>query len=498
MRFIEKYKDVLNKTQYQYGDFLSRIKHGAVVLASAGSGKTLMTLMTPIILGEKEFIIIVPAKSLNDIKAECEKFSSLIPELANMQNRIYSSSTLSSSNARLLETINPRLIVIDEVQDFADVNTARGKRFFRYLDANLKRTRLVCMSATLVTLQFKQFFYLMAYALRESSPFLMNEKYVQAYQTLLDGTMLIGDKKTEEAKKSLDRFVGSTYVEKMGSAIVGCSHVFTNFVNSTDVPILFKKVTKPESPEIQEALARLEAEWALPNGELVTDAAVINHAVKTLGCGYYFTTTHEDGTAALLRAKDTIAQFNKAARRSVTYEDGVDSLGVFKKLKASEGRLHTLMTKADEQKKKLIRETVFIDSAFMVALVKRVLDKTDNLAIWVEHVEAGEFLSKHFNIPFFRDGKKRVPITAKRAIFSSKAFYAGKNLQQFNNAFLLEPTVNPLIFEQLISRHHRYGQTKPVTIYFNGTNKQFMAQWIRLRKRSTKLGKLYKRKFKFE
>jgi hypothetical protein len=506
--FILKYRNVLNWSQLL---FLSRVasvnkKYGVISLTGTGSGKFLQSVCIGPVLGKRNCLLIVPVKSVADTEKELIKFSSSMPELLDQNIKIISSNDLSLNKSRdVLYQLSPEIIIIDEAQDFKDLKSARTKALIDYINKH-PDVRVFILSATLITLNVCDYLHLFAIVCKENSPLSVDTDAIPVYQALIDIGMEQGNQLHTALHNSLSRFPGKNFRERLSARIHSSEYVVFNPEVSTSAPIRFYGYSL-NNPTIDAHLERLENEWVTPSGEALTEAVEKHLLEDLISLGVYPRYTYHASDDLIEKWYEARREWQKVIRSHLVYENkhSVRSAAELVSL-VDQGfldRRDTKIYKTWIEIKDKVSYTVnyeYIDPEYAGSLVRELIKKysLDNLIIWVKHVEIGKMLSAALNIPFYNGSGKDPKKEERFIILSVMAYYAGKNFQKWNNNLLLESAPNAMMFEQLISRTHRYGQNNEVRVFLNVSTVPLKKGAARLKLRSKHLSEIYAHPVKLE
>lgn len=500
--FLIKYQNLLNNSQLL---FLQRVTEvdapqGVISLTGVGSGKLLQSVLIGPVLKKKNVLLIVPLKSLEDTKREIIRWTTAIPEIAKQNLQVVASNELSLQKTKdVLFHFNPSIIVIDEAQDFKDIDAARTKRLLKYLVNNLS-CRLFVLSATLITPNVKDYFHLVYFVCRDNSPLSYYTETVDAYQALYDNELERGNVLQTYIFNTLNRFPGKTARDKLSYRLYQTKNIVSSKEQSTNVDLILTEFSY-DSPLINAAIAKLAEDWQDPSGRLLVNIVEKTVVEDFLNVGLY--PTYEYSLASEQKTKffELRRECEKILRTNIKYLRTVDSVRELKMLAAEkvikEKDIRIMSEYEDAKKEYSVKVTIVeLDVVPLINRLKKFMQDFDNCIFWVQHIEVGKMLSRYLGIPFL-NGKKREPDERQRhIILSVKAYYAGKNLQAWNVNVLVEYTSNALIIEQLIGRTHRQGQQKPVYVFFNEATVPLKKKIKELTRNTLKIAQFYNKSFR--
>ncbi|TXH10115.1 MAG: hypothetical protein E6R03_15820, partial [Hyphomicrobiaceae bacterium] len=144
-------------------------KYGGLVgHLRVGSGKTLVSLLAPRVLGIQNYALIVPASLREKTNRERVKYSQhwLMPPTY----RIWSYEELGRvQGANILTTFKPQLLILDEAHKGKNRKAGVVRRLIRYMQ-EFPDTKVIVMSGTLLRNSIEDFGHLSGWALKERSP----------------------------------------------------------------------------------------------------------------------------------------------------------------------------------------------------------------------------------------------------------------------------------------------------------------------------------------
>ena len=143
---------------------------GLFAPCGVGGGKTLSSLLLPVAMSSKRTVLLVPTQ----LKAKTldQDIPALYPhwKIPTAIIRVIAYSELSNVKcAKLLEDINPDLIVADECHNLRYKTAARTKRFLRFMKEH-PSCRFAGMSGSISKDSIKNYQHLIELALRKNSP----------------------------------------------------------------------------------------------------------------------------------------------------------------------------------------------------------------------------------------------------------------------------------------------------------------------------------------
>lgn len=442
-----------------------------------GAGKTLVTGLLPVVLNAARPMLLVPASLVKDTAL---KFRELrdhwqIPHTI----RVVSYSRLGcTQHSELINAYQPDLIIADEAQKLRHLTkSAAARRVARYMSAR-PATKFAALSGTLTKGSILDYWHLLRWALGDGAPIPMHEESVAEWAALLDA-------KSEERPNwdVLEPHFGLVSdVSQARGAFRERLESTPGVIISQDSfggPLEIRKVACTVPAAVEPHLTTLRKTWRAPDGWDLGDARFeVWRVARQLALGFCYVhdpRPPEDWFAAR-RAWCSLAR--KIIEWSPRFDSEFQVAGA-----VALGHLgldaQRVWSDWNEIKPTFAPNTVplwFSDAAIERAALWGW--EAPGL-IWTAHVAFGERLAKGTGWAYYRDGGLDAsgrPIERadpnQTAIVSVDANYTGRNLQPnpltgwagFARNLLVSPDTSGYVWEQLIGRTHRDGQTRPVTV----------------------------------
>lgn len=478
-----------------------------------GHGKTLLDLLTPMVVGAKTAVLLLPPNLKAQMLEVDWHFYGQHWKLPNLAGgrwlvpgrptlHVVAFSELSGSRATdLLDRLRPDVVVVDEAHSVRNRTAARTKRFRRFVEKH--KPRVFAWSGTLTSRSLKDYADLSNFALGEGSPTPLHFPTVEEWAGHLDPSefrsppgrlsQFGGDARTGYAKWVVDT-VG--VVSSGDSASCQASLVISE-----------RKIEAPEV--VKQHLSALEGSWTRPDGEELVDAMSVGRCARELSCGFYYrwrwprkepvevierwlkarkewhkelreklklSRPHMD--SPLLCAKAAIRWYkgythverdeagNEVGRREVPPRSTTGPLPVWPSLCWPEWEEVRDSAKPET-------EPVWLDS-FLIDDTVNWLAEGKRLA-WYEFASFGsrvvrEARERGIKVTFAGpgdEGNQRVlTLTGEEAVvISLRAHGTGKNLQTFSTNLIVSPPSSGSEWEQVLGRCHRNGQSADEVLF---------------------------------
>lgn len=446
---------------------------GAILPIKVGGGKTLISMLLPVVMGVQRPLLLVPAK----LRAKTHReFTKLKRHWKSVPIKIMSYELLGRDRGqRELNEYQPDLIMADEAQRLKNSKAACTRRVRRYFKAN-PDCAYVDMSGTMMNRSLVELHHRSKWALPgELVPLpweghrlrevacALDEK-VPPQSRLAPGPLMRLATQEEVWSASKDRRAmlqvaraawGRRFCETPG--VVGTAHIEEDLP-----PILIDSVTL-DLPEMVEHFQRLRSKWETPSGEEFSEASDLWRHAREMACGFYYRWDPPAPPAW----REARSAWKKFAREILAHSKKLDTeMQVAQKYK-------------DEQVYRnwvAIRDT-FKPNPVPVWLSDAVLkfcaewaEKSKGI-VWVEHRHFGFKLAEMTGLPYFANlgidpkTKKFIEDHKGPCIASVESNKEGRNLQYLWHKNLIvscAPTGDT--YEQLIGRTHRHGQDQDVEV----------------------------------
>ena len=455
-----------------------REKKGLVGPLAVGSGKTIISLLAPVVMNAQRPILLVPPTMQIPVRREIEVLQHHFRMPQNLLIIPYSQLSVAKSTA-LLEQVKPDLIVADEAHSIRSPDTARTKRVLRYF-RQFPTTRFVALSGTLTAKSLRDYAHLCELALRGGSPLPTEDADLIAWANCLDADSTPQDRdwslfsqfcdlrniddevrrKDEARERFRQRFVSTPGVVATTEASVQCS---LNFIE--------RPLSAPET--VRDALRELHRTWCRPDGEEVEEALALWRLGMQMSQGFYLRWVWPNGVVdhEWLNARaEWHRQVRYVLQQNIT---GLDSpflvwQGVSKGTLTDPGIIRAWAAwDAVRHRPTPPTETVWLDD-FLVRDAVAWLREHPKGLLWHNDL-AIESALRAAGIPTYGRGEVP-PLDGKVGgmALSVRVHGTGLNLQHHHHEnLLLSFSSSGKTMEQLVGRTHRQGQpADEVNVYY--------------------------------
>lgn len=435
-----------------------------------GTGKTLVFLLAPVVLGLKRALGILPASLV--YKTERERGEIYAPHWnIDRSMQLVSYEALGRVNAsNLLETKMPDGIVTDESHRLKNPKAACTRRVARWMREH-PDTQFMAMSGTILGKSIHDMAHLLRWSLGpEGAPIPQTEGELNEWADCLDervnpmqrvkpGALL--ELVPEAARPAADDTNDLTIARRafhhrlVSTPGIVCS-LHEEQVNCS---LYIEAQTYDVNAQTDANFDTLRNLWETPDGWALSEAVDVWRHARELAVGmhYVWDPRPPDEWLAARRAWAKFVRDTLARSRSLDSEKQVA-------LECAHGELPNaeyLAWEAIRGTFQINQKAVWHDDS-VLNLCARWLAKEKGIC-WVEHTFFGRALATKTGLSYYGqnglDAKGASILDAKGPIIASVAANGtGKNLQAWNKNLIVSCPTGASVWEQLLGRTHRQGQ----------------------------------------
>lgn len=445
---------------YEYGGLFGPL--------AVGTGKTLITLLAPVLSGSQRPLLLIPAslrhKTDREIAAYGEHFK-MHPNLSIMNYELLS----RERGQKEFEALNPDLIIADECHRLKNAKAACTRRVARHMK-QYPDTQMVAVSGTMTSKSLMDYWHILKWCLKDNAPvpegwreakdwsLALDEKLPFEWERLQPGALLLfcnppnivqDNNPLKTARNGFrDRLTQTPAVVATGESELGTSL----FVKT--------KVIK-QSDRIEKYFRQLRETWMTPNEEEIMDAVGFYRYINQIASGFYYKWRRPAPQGWLDARKEWASFVRKVIGNN---RSGIDTewqvAQAISRGKYSDREYGAWKAVKDTFKPEV--ETIWLDDT--IANYCASWAAKNKGLIWVDYLGFGKELSKRTGLPFFAEGGldpngTYIEDHEGPAIVSIASNYQGKNLQKnWNSNLIVNCPSSGAIMEQLIGRTHRSGQ----------------------------------------
>jgi hypothetical protein len=195
---------------------------------------------------------------------------------------------------------------------------------------------------------------------------------------------------------------------------------------------------------------------------------------------------------------DARRQWKRVARKILEMNvEGFDTLGLVENnfdelpadvIKVAESAYHGWFSSGEYKKDEPPKACVWV-SDYLIDGVRTLLQKIGQpTLIWVNFTALAERMASLLGLTYVGGGEEIPEYTGQSLILSIKSHGTGKNLQAWSNNIVAAPINDPAMWEQLLARTHRMGQTADTVNVYTFQHAIFGASFNRARYMSKAVG----------
>lgn len=447
---------------------------GIVALMGVGSGKLLVSLLLPIVLGSKVCVLLVPPSLVEQTEREYKKMMFHWKLAGTCKFHIVSYSTLSGAKSgTILDTLKPDLIVADEASNLKNKSAARTKRVLRYLDtpmANGKKVMFCPLSGTMTTRSLKDCEHLFKRTLGDRSPMPEHYPTLMDWCSVLDADVPVFLRKPEGVLQVFKETPFETTRDGFRRRMVSVLGVVATDVNRIGTSLTFNSRPLAIPKNVQQAIDDLNTKWEFPSGEAFSDILTLSAAQRQLSCGFWYSWDWTFGGRRenlpdiewLTARKNWNAEVRKKLSHATT---GMDSpLLLYNAAESGRWQSESFAAwRAVKDRTPPPSVATWVDDFMVKDAV--VWGREAPGIIWYTHTAVGYAIAKMGGFPMYgsaADTAKGKSILDEKGdktiVVSQHAHSEGKNLQMFNRNLITVFPSSGKIVEQMFGRTHRPGQ----------------------------------------
>jgi hypothetical protein len=433
--------------------------HGGVFGAiRVGGGKTLISLLAPIVMQASRPVLLCPAslvdKTENDRRRYAKDF-----RVAN-HLRILSYEMLGRVRmADELTRYQPDLIIADEVHRLKNKKAACTRRVARYMKER-PDTKFVALSGTVMKRSIKDFAHVLKWCLKDGAPVPIEEHELEEWALALDdqsnplAQMSPGPLGAD--KEQARAWFGNRLAKTPGVVIADAGR-------DTNASLRLVPLEYTVNAETEAAFARLRSSWETPSGYAFSEAIMLWKFARELALGHWIQWDPPAPVEWLTARREWASFVRETLSRSRTYDTelqvrlavqskdldrGGDELGAWE-------AIHKTFTPNPVDQ--------WHDESAIVACESWASGGPG--IVFAGHSFFGRALARRLGAPYFGEqgkdetGRSIESEDGSRVIVASlQANGTGRNLQAFSRALVTTNVNGGDQLEQLIGRLHRQGQ----------------------------------------
>jgi hypothetical protein len=440
---------------------------GGFLCLPVGFGKTFLAELIAAISGCSRAVEIVPANLRSKTYSDRQSYIG-VWRLANPPPRIITTRDLTpESGEQLLKDLAPDLIIIDEADELANPDSSASRKIDRYVSKCRREgtpLTVVAMSGTPGRKSIMNYWHILCWCLDGGSPVPLHEGEAKMWAAAID------DHGTRVVRRPEPGPLGATLKEARAWYFERFSQTPGVVVidgDSCDQPLHIEIRLAREDAKIDAHYERFLLENENPAGLPVTTPLSRWQIDSRMGLGY-FEKYKKQPPEEVGIARRALAKFiREKIRESESTRKPLDTEGqVIKRYPEAQ---QVLDWQAVEHLFDPTTEVVWLSDSGIQDCVSWLAESPEPGVIWVGGIEFAERLSRVTRLPYYgAGGESQFGAELHRAdptksmIVSWNANKKGFNLQGWSRFLITQPPQSAKWLEQLIGRHHRSGQLKPV------------------------------------
>ena len=429
-------------------------ERGLLAAIGVGTGKTLISFLAPAVLHSRNPLLLIPAKLREKTYRDHDRYSEswYLPKIT-----IQSYDWLSR-HEEYLTNLKPDLIVADECHRLKDRRAACTRRVARYIAIH-SGTRFVGLSGTVTSRSLQDFAHLLAWSLRTQSPLPLRQAELRQWCNAIDeikssrydypyrGPLDLYGQTREARRRGVYRRLYETpgVIYTPGDLDLGASLTLREWGSLPD--------------PCRVAIRRAKRTWETPQGDEIISAVDMWRLQRQLTQGFWY----RWGPPPPQWWLEPRRAWRKFVRETLMKRSSrLDTELAVARAYSDHPLLRAWHEVRNSYTYKLVAKWISNDVLAAAALWAHDSEGI----IWVEHRAVGERLQCIFGIPYFGQGSAaRLESHHGPAVVSIAACGEGANLQHYSRSLVLSPPPNGKIWEQLLGRTHRAGQTADEVTY---------------------------------
>lgn len=439
-----------------------------------GEGKTLISLLAPTALQSLRPVLVLPASLIEKTKQEQRAYSKhwRIPRFLRMVS--YTAIGLERNDG-LLERYKADAVICDEMHKLRNLRDAsRAKKFRRWRAAN-PAVPVVMMSGSPFDKSLKDAAHLLAWTHGNMSPLPLEWGVLEDWCNVVDDgvsdCMSPGALHALVGPDDLNRGFGHNEQQitrsAIGRRILDTPGVVCTTSAPLDVPLTLNAVGYPLNAEVQAAVHEVRSTATTPDGWMLFEQFEVSRFIRALAVGMYYRWDPFPPEDWYTARKMLTAALRDVLSGSRLYDNPT---AVFQAVDAGKLAMPELAVWREIQPSfEPNSKAVWLDDTPLHFAADWMARKGG--MVWTMHQAFARRLQEITGAPYYgaeglcsRTGRPVAQHPGDRpAISSIHANRQGQNLHQINTALMMSTPSSGEWAQQLLGRHHRTKQTRPVT-----------------------------------
>lgn len=431
---------------------------------AVGTGKTLVSLLAPVLLEAERPLLLIPATLKNKTSRDLQTYGEHFQMPDNL--KVLNYELLSRERGKKeFELYKPDLIIADECHKLKNTKAACTRRVHRHMK-DYPETVFVALSGTMTSKSLMDYWHIIEWCLGQNAPVPTSWQEATEWAMAIDAELRF--KWTRYFPGALTQFLDEAVEVNRKNCVdvsraayrgrlISTPGVIATAESRLGTSLLVKTNLLKLSEKLDEHFKKLRETWTSPNGEEFSDALRFYSFCQQIATGFYYK-WKVPAPEAWAQAQKEWASY---ARNIIkTNRRGLDTeFEVWNAVERGEYPGDQLTRwKAIKDSFTPANEPIWLSSE-VLDYAAAWLEKEEGL-VWVKHKAFGEWLAKKTGVPLFADSEIHfIEDHSGPAILAINANKDGKNLQKWNKNLIIDCPASGVAMEQLIGRTHRYGQT---------------------------------------
>lgn len=445
---------------------------GLFFQGEVGIGKTLVSLLLGTLLDADRAMLVIPAglrqKTVDEFREYLRHWRAKPPRIESYEKlSVDSGKTILES---YLGSAERPLLILDEAQKVKNPRSAAARRIDRLVEAHRDRLVVVAMSGTLAKRSIKDLAHILEWCVK-STPLPGHWSDLYEWSCAVDEKVPEASRIAPGVLLSLPGAVGNDNDIDRARRGVGERIFSTPGCVGVDAParatsLAVESVHVPLSVAEDEAFRALRERWETPDGRPIADAVALWRHARELACGFWMRWDPFPPRSWLEPRKEWASRCREYLQNThreldtefqVAEEICLDPRHRLRKVWEAWAAVR------DSFVPNPVAEWVG-DTALNFAL--RWAEREGEGIVWTEHVPFGRRLAER-GMPYHgRAGLTDTGLYIERArgvvAASIHANATGRNLQRWHRGLITSCRGTGLLWEQLLGRQDRSGQTRDV------------------------------------
>lgn len=438
-------------TLYQLGGCFANLRVGA--------GKTLTTLLAPLMVGALRPVLICPAALRDNVTYQCGVHAhdwKIIRPIVYSYEQIGSPSGLTT----LFET-RPDLVMLDEGHKARNLRAAVTRRVAAYLKQ--VRPKTLILSGTLITSDLMDYWHLLIWALGDKAPVPLSREEGEVWATALEG----GD---APKKQQTELGVLNSFPEGYYAHMRTRSGVITSSGSDCNATIVESYFDLKVNQQTQAHIAEVAATKLRPDGEPLDDPQV-PMCLQQLALGFYYIWDPLPPDWWRYPRKTWFAYVRELIDMDIPGLDSICMVERFldrgvdvKELGTDIGRVLLSEWRKVKNLFKPNHVPIWTDKDATRKLL--AIPESSKSIIWSGFRYHGQELARVSGLPYYGGGSDiRQAKPGEPLIASLRAHGTGAHLAAWEESVVSMTSPGNTFWEQLIGRLHRTGQEHDTVIF---------------------------------